>query len=111
MKHLGMTRGSGTSTDKPNFKEFFTAYKTIYINIAIQSTTIDQNILALNLDHVDDATIISSWEHAFMNGSTMLHSTIVNPFDCLLLVLVLSKLLLFNEIVSQPKKIHLEMET
>jgi len=41
-----------------------------------------------------------------MNGATMILSTIVNPFICLSLVVLLNRLLLFDEIASHLEKIH-----
>ena len=104
--HLDVSRGDNTCTDNLEFKEVASSQKTIYINIVVERKAIDLNIFAANLDCLYDVATTFAWKHAIMNGTALLHSSFMNPFNYLSPTMMPSKLLLFDEIASQPKETH-----
>lgn len=106
-KYLDAARVSGNINANPGFKEAAAAaaaWKTIYVNRAVESRAIDLNISALDFGRVDDAATINARAHESMNGAVTLRCPAVNPFDCHSQVPLPGKLLLFDGIASRPEK-------
>lgn len=106
-KYLDAARVSGNINGSPGFKEAAAAaaWKTIYVNRAVESRAIDLNISAFDFGRVDDAATINARAHESMNGAVALRCPSINPFDCPPSQVALpGKLLLFDGIASRPEK-------